>query len=165
VRGGAYEVLSGTAFLAEQQVDGLVLDMARASAGPGAPGGDWAFLLTQGGAFFVLAADEEHRGDADPTYRGWGDDEGSEMQWADVRVTWARTEAFPPSRRDVPVEWRIETEDGGLSGDLEAVSAELQPGEGPGPLLPVRGLYVVAGELATERGRFRVRGILVHERR
>jgi hypothetical protein len=82
-----------------------------------------------------------------------------------VRVTWTSTQAFPPARRDVPVSWRITSDDGLLNGGLEVVSAEIQPGTGPGPLLPVRALYEVVGELGLAEGTFPVRGLVVHERR
>lgn len=164
-RGGSFHVLTGSAYLSDQRIDGMVLDMARASAGGRATGGDWAFLLSGDSAHFVLAADEEHGGESEPLYRGWGDAGGEELLWPEIRVAWDRTEAFPPARRDVPVEWEIRSADGSIDGELEALSAEIQAGEGPGPLLPVRALYEVAGDLSTSEGDFPVHGILVHERR
>lgn len=164
-RGGSFQVLTGSAYLADQRVDGMVLDMARASAGDLPTGGDWAFLLSGDSAHFVLAADTEHGGEVEPLYRGWGDHEGEDLQWPEVRVDWRRTEAFPPARRDIPVAWEIWSSDGSIEGELEAVSAEIQPGVGPGPLLPVRALYEVVGELSTDDGDFQVHGIIVHERR
>ena len=164
-RGGSFDVLSGAAYLADQRVDGMVLDMARASAGETVPGGDWAFLLSGDTARFVFAGDVEYGGDDQPMYRGWGNLEDDGLQWPEVRMDWQRTEAFPPARRDVPVEWLIWSADGVVEGRLEAVSAEIQPGEGPGPLLPVRALYEVTGQLTTSEGDFPVHGILVHERR
>jgi hypothetical protein len=164
-RGGAFEVLSGSAYLAAQRIDGMVLDVARAS-GTGQPtGGDWAFLLSGDSAQFVLAADAEHGGEAEPLYRGWGDLGERELAWPEVRLEWRRTEAFPPARRDVPVEWRVWSADESVSGQLEAVSAEIRAGEGPGPLLPVRALYEVIGELRDATGVYPVHGVLVHERR
>lgn len=164
-RGGSFQVLAGSAYLADQRVDGMVLDMARASVGDRPTGGDWAFLLSGDSAHFVVAADVEHGGDVEPLYRGWGDHGGVDLQWSEIHVDWTRTEAFPPARRDIPVEWEVWSSDGSVGGDLEAVSAEIQPGAGPGPLLPVRALYEVVGTLSTGRGNFQVHGIVVHERR
>ena len=164
-RGGSFQVLRGSAYLAEQRIDGLVLDMARASAGDAPTGGDWAFLISGDSAHFVLAADAEHGGESEPLYRGWGDVGEDDLLWPEVRVDWSRTEAFPPARRDVPVEWEVWSSDGTIEGELEALSAEIQAGEGPGPLLPVRALYEVTGDLGTPAGDFPVRGIVVHERR
>lgn len=164
-RGGSFQVLTGSAYLADQRIDGMVLDMARVSAGDRPPGGDWAFLLSGDSAHFVLAADDEHGGEVDPLYRAWGNHEGENMQWPEVLVEWSRTEAFPPARRDIPVEWELASANGAIRGELEAVSAEIQPGQGPGPLLPVRALYEVVGDLATTEGEFPVHGVVVHVRR
>ena len=164
-RGEAFEVIAGAAYLSDQRVDGLILDMSRASTADGPPGGDWALLLSGDSARFFFAADSEYGGDAEPIYRGWADLEDRELQWPAVRVDWESTQAFPPARRDVPVAWRVWSDDGTLEGELEAVSAEIQPGSGPGPLLPVLALFEVAGTVATDEGNFPVRGLLVHERR
>lgn len=164
-RGGAFELLEAAAYIADRRVDGLVLDMARAAAGETPPGGDWALLLSGDSAVFVFAADDEYGGEVEPIYRGWASPENDDLQWPEARVDWRRTEAFPPARRDVPVEWRIWTVDGLVEGELQAVSAEMQSGEGPGPLLPVHALFEVAGEISTVEGTFVVRGLLVHERR
>lgn len=164
-RGGSFTVMSGSAFLVDQRIDGMILDVSRASGSEQAPGGDWAFLLSGDSAHFVFAADVEHGSDTQPAYRGWASIEGAETAWPEVRMEWDRTEAFPPARRDVPVEWRLWTSDDLLEGDLEAVSAEIQPGEGPGPLLPVLALFEVTGVVRTVQGDFPVQGVLVHERR
>lgn len=164
-RGGSFHVLTGSAYLADRRIDGMVLDMARGATGAEVPGGDWGFLLSGDSAHFVFSADEEHGGDRVPSYRVWGRHDGEEFGSASVGFEWNRTEAFPPARRDIPVEWEFESDDGLLSGRLEAVSAEIQPGEGPGPLLPVRAVYEVTGELEAPQGRFSVHGIVVHERR
>ncbi|MDX1645525.1 MAG: hypothetical protein R3304_00165 [Longimicrobiales bacterium] len=164
-RGGSFQVLEGSAYLADQRIDGRVLDMARATAGDRSAGGDWAFLLAGDSAHFVLAADEEHGGETEPRYRAWGTLGEENVQWPEVRLAWSRTEAFPPARRDVPVEWDVSSSDGSMQGALEALSAEIQPGDGPGPLLPVRALYEVVGELSTADGTFPVHGIVVHQRR
>lgn len=164
--GGSYDVLSGAAYLADQRIDGMVLDMSRSRADGQAPGGDWAFLVSGDSAQFVIVADAEHGGDAVPTYRGWGTRaEEGDMRWGQVDVEWIRTEAFPPARRDVPAEWRLTTENASLDGTLEALSGELIAGEGPGPLLPVRALFEVTGTLDTSEGSYPVYGLFVHERR
>jgi hypothetical protein len=164
-RGGSFEVSSGSAYLADQRIEGMILDVTRASSAGSPTGGDWAFLLSGDSTQFVFAADVEHGGDAEPVYRGWADLGEEELSWPDVRVVWDRTEAFPPARRDVPVAWRLASRQGGITGALEAVSAEMRAGSGPGPLLPVRALYEVVGEVDTDQGTYPVHGVLVHERR
>lgn len=164
-RGGSFEVLTGAAFLADQRIDGMVLDMTRASAIGSPPGGDWAFLLSGDSVQFVFAADAEHGSDPEPLYRGWGNFSAGDSQWPEVQVAWRRTEAFPPARRDVPVEWSFVSDDGAVDGELTAISAEIQAGEGPGPLLPVQALFEVEGEISAGGATWPVHGILVHERR
>jgi hypothetical protein len=164
-RGGSFEVLTGSAYLAGQRIDGMVLDVSRVSVVGSPTGGDWAFLLSGDSAQFVFAADAEHGGDVAPLYRGWADLGDEEIAWPEVGVDWGRTEAFPPARRDVPVAWEIEAGDGSMRARLEAVSAEMTPGEGPGPLLPVRALYEVVGTIEGGDGSYPVHGVLVHQRR
>ncbi len=69
------------------------------------------------------------------------------------------------ARRDIPVAWRVWSSDGLIEGELEAVSADIRAGPGPGPLLPVRALFEVVGDISTTEGTFEVHGLLVHERR
>lgn len=164
-RGERFEVLTGSAYLADQRIDGMVLDMARTSIDV-PQGGDWAFLLSGDSAHFVVAASDEHSGETAPDYRAWGAwGEEATWRWPTVEVDWARNEAYPPARRDVPVAWHLTTEDQSLEGTLEAESAEIVAGEGPGPLLPVRALYEVRGNLRTDEGDFPVYGFMVHQRR
>ncbi len=164
-RGEAFELLDGAAYLSDQRVEGVVMDMARASGDGASPGGDWAFLLSGDSAHFVLAADAEHGGEAEPLYRAWAALEESELRWPEVHVEWRETQAFPPARRDIPVAWRVWSSDGLIEGELEAVSADIRAGRGPGPLLPVRALFEVVGDISTMEGTFEVHGLLVHERR
>lgn len=163
--GDTYQVLSGAAFLVDRRIDGMILDMSRASAGAVPPAGDWAFLLSGDSAYFVLAGDSEYGGTDEPSFRAWGVHEDERWQWSNVNVAWEETEAFPPARRDIPVKWRVSSRSGQIEGRLEAVSAEIQAGEGPGPLLPVEALFEVTGELAAGTATFRVHGVVVHERR
>jgi len=164
-RGEAIELLDGAAYLSDERVEGLVLHMARASSGAAPPGGDWALLTAGDSLVLVLEADHEHGDAEEPVYRGWAQLGDAESVWTEISVEWTGTQAFPPARRDVPVSWRISTEERQLQGSLEVRSADIQPGSGPGPLLPVRAVYDVAGEVAVEGRPYPVRGLLVHERR
>jgi hypothetical protein len=164
-RGEAIELLDGAAYLSEERFEGLVLHMARGSSSAAPAGGDWALLSSGDSVVLVLAADAEHGGASEPVYRAWADLGEDERVWTEVAVAWTATQAFPPARRDVPVSWRITTEARQLQGSLEVASADIEEGTGPGPLLPVRGLYEVNGEITIEGRRYPVRGLLVHERR
>ncbi len=164
-RGESIELVEGVAYLADQRVEGVIAHMARASAGARPPGGDWAFLVSGDSMRLVLAADIEHGGDAEPVYRGYADTGTEERLWAEVRLSWSATEAFPPARRDIPVSWRVTAADGSLNGELRVLSSNIREGAGPGPLLPVLALYEVSGEISTAEGSYPVRGLLMHERR
>ena len=157
--------MNGAAYLSDQRLEGMIMHMARASAGETPPGGDWAFLFSGDSMRMVLAADVEQEADSAPPYRGWMDLGTQERLWPDVHVDWASTQAFPPARREVPVAWRISADDQSIEGTLEVVSSDIEAGDGPGPLLPVRALYDVTGTVATAEGSYAVRGLLVHERR
>jgi hypothetical protein len=163
-RGESIELVDGVAFVADQRVEGTIVQMARASADGSPPGGDWA-LLVGDSMQLVLAADAEHGGETEPVYRAYANDRRQERVWTEVHVSWAATEAFPPARRDVPVEWRVVSEDGSLSGELTRRSSDIHAGTGPGPLLPVRALYEVEGTFRLAGRPQAVRGLLVHERR
>lgn len=164
-RGEAIAVVDGAAYLSDERVEGVIMHMARASSGGTPPGGDWALLVGDDSLVLVLAGDEEHGDDREPVYRGWAQLGTQERLWTDVSLGWDGTQAFPPARRDIPVSWRITSEGRLIEGNLEVVSADIQAGEGPGPLLPVRALYEVAGEVSLPEGEYVVRGLLVHERR
>ena len=164
-RGEAIELLDGAAYLSDERVEGFVLHVARASSGATPPGGDWGLLASGDSLVLVLAADDEHGGEEEPVYRAWADVGENERVWTEVSVQWTATQAFPPARRDVPVAWRVTTETRQLLGTLETLSADIEAGAGPGPLLPVRALYEVAGEITIGNREYPVRGLLVHERR
>lgn len=164
-RGEAIELVEGAAYLSDQRVDGLILDMARGWARGSRPGGDWAVLTSGDSLQLVLAGDTEHGGESEPIYRAWALHFQEQLQWSEVRIDWLDTQAFPPARRDVPVSWRVSSEDGSIEGRLDVRSAEIQAGAGPGPLLPVLALFEVDGQISSEEGRFPVRGLLVHQRR
>jgi hypothetical protein len=164
-RGETVEIMEGSAYLTDERVDGVIIHLARASAGADPPGGDWAVLVSGDSVTVLLSADSEHGGETEPLYRGWADLDGTGLQWPELNVEWTATQAFPPARRDVPASWRFWSGNGTVDGELHAISSEIQPGLGPGPLLPVRALFEVVGEISTSEGDFPVHGLLVHERR
>jgi hypothetical protein len=163
--GETLAVTEGAAFLSDERVDGLVLDLSRSWTRDAPPAGDWAFLVSGDSVLMALTADIEHELERDPVYRGWAQRGSEDLTWPRVRVNWADRQAFPPARRDVPTVWSFASDDGSLSGTLRSVGALLEAGEGSGPILPVRGLIEVSGVVSAGGGRFPVRGLLVHQRR
>jgi len=164
-RGETVELMNGAAYLADERVDGTVLHLARASGGSEPPGGDWALVMSGDSASFVFASEAEYGGEVEPLYRGWAHLEDRELQWPEVHLEWTATQAFPPARRDVPASWRITSNDPSIRGELHAISSDIRAGTGTGPLLPVRALFEVVGEVSTSEGDFVVHGLIMHERR
>ncbi len=72
--------------------------------------------------------------------------------------------AFQPARQDVPVSWTLTSQEDEVSGVLQVQSAQIQAGEGTGPLLPVDALFLVSGTLRVEGGEYPVRGLFRHTR-
>ncbi len=163
--GETLDLMEGAAYLAEQRVDGVVVDVQRSWREGDPPVGDWLFVTSGDSLRLALAGDVEHGLDREPVYRGWAQRGNQDLVWPDVRVAWTSRQAFPPARRDVPSAWSVDASDGSLSGTLRSITAEIEAGEGPGPLLPVRALIEVEGTLLVDGGRFPVRGLLVHRRR
>ncbi|MEX2465604.1 MAG: hypothetical protein WD995_01755 [Gemmatimonadota bacterium] len=163
--GETIDVLEGAAYLSDERIDGQVVDISR-SWGLDDPGaGDWVFLISGDSIRMVLAADVEHGLEREPVYRAWIQRGTEDLLWPEVRVTWSDSQAFPPARRDVPTRWTVTSADGTFGGTLESVTAELEAGEGTGPLLPVRALIEVEGVFSADGGRFPVRGLVLHQRR
>jgi len=163
--GETLDVLEAALYLSDERIDGLLLDLARSWTPDGTPHGDWAFLVSGDSVTVALTADQEHGLEQEPIYRAWAQHGGGDLRWPEVRLTWSDRQAFPPARRDVPTAWTLASADGSLGGVLQSVSADMEAGAGPGPLLPVRALIEVTGTITTGGARFPVRGILVHQRR
>lgn len=163
--GETMDVMEGATYLSDERIDGLVMDIARSWDLDDAGAGDWAFLISGDSLRMVLAADIEHGLEQEPVYRAWVQRGTEELLWPEVRVSWSNRQGFPPARRDVPTGWTITSDDRTLSGSLESVTSELEAGEGPGPLLPVRALIEVRGVFSADGSRFPVRGLVLHQRR
>jgi hypothetical protein len=140
--------------------------MARAWTGEDPPPGDWVFLLS-GDSLQVVLEDVSPAGGPDGgSFSGWGLlDLSSDRQWDNVRLGWLETRSFEPARRDVPMRWEIRSEDGEISGILDAVNPYLEAEEGEGPMLPVDALYQVAGALVLEGRELPVQGLIRHRQR
>lgn len=163
-RGGTYRIEESSLLLGTRQVEGLTLDLSRARPTGDPPGTDWAFLLSGDSVQVVLASPVEAEPGTDGAFVGFARHQLRQVQWPDVTVEWPERRAYEPARRNVPVVWRFESADGEIEGRLEVESAELETGEGDGPLLPVRAFFEVGGTVQIENTEYPVRG-LVHHRR
>lgn len=153
--GETFRVLAGTAVLAGVETQGLVLDAFTARTTDTDEFTELAFLAGDDG-FQLVLADVEGAG----PYRAWARHDSESYSWPEVEVAWKETRTFERARRDVPVVWRIDSSEPGLSGEFEAVSSHLHTLEGTGALLPVFGVYEVRGYVDLETGRIDVGGFL-----
>ena len=161
-RGETFRFLEGGLVLAERRVPGVVLDLNRTRDVSEGEGGDWMVLASGDSVMAVihtpLRADNLGRG----AWRGWARVDFRDLPLGQITTEWAAVRAFDRARRDVPVGWTLRSPDDAFGGALEARSSQLVAEEGEGPLLPVDGLFEVAGTLTLEGIEYPVHGILRH---
>ncbi len=160
-RGESFRLLDGTALLSGERVQGLVLDLSRVRRPEDPPPGDWT-VLASGDSLQVVVSDPGEGGTEGAPYQAWARVDFREIQWPAVEVRWTETRAFEKARRDVPVAWSLRSSDGELQGTLSVESAQVQAGEGEGPLLPVDALFEVSGTVQIGESVYPVRGLFRH---
>jgi hypothetical protein len=161
-RGQVFRLLDAAAYLSEQPIGGLALDMSRVHGAEEVAPGDWAFL-TSGDSLQVVLETAFPRAPGTPgAYRAWARLDFRNLQWPAVTVGWGEIRAFQPARQNVPATWTVDSEDDDLMGSLEVQSSEIRAGAGEGPLLPVDALFLVSGTLRIEGGTYPVRGLFRH---
>ncbi|HSW28422.1 MAG TPA: hypothetical protein VLH75_02910 [Longimicrobiales bacterium] len=163
-RGQVYRLHDGAAYLSDQRLQGLVLDMSRVHGAEEAAQGDWAFLASGDSLQVILENPEASAPNSPGAYRIWARLEYRDLQWPAVSVDWADVSAFEPARQDIPVSWTISTDDGGVAGVLQVQAAHVEAGQGAGPLLPVDALFLVVGTLRVEGRTYPVHGLFRHTR-
>lgn len=163
-RGQIYRLLEGAAYLSDQRVGGLVLDMTRVHGAKEAAQGDWAFLLSGDSLQVILETPTAAPAGTQGATRAWARLDFRDLQWPALTVDWAEVRGFQPARQDVPVSFTITSEDDDMGGVLQVQSAQIQAGAGDGPLLPVDALFLVAGTLRIEGRSYPVRGLYRHTR-
>ena len=164
MRGQVYRLMDGAAYLSDQRVAGLVLDMSRVHEAEAAAQGDWGLLVSGDSLQVVL---EDPNASAPGTaggYQLWARLDYRDLQWPAVTVEWADVSAFQPARQDIPVSWTLSSDDRDVTGAFQVQSAHVEAGEGEGPLLPVDALFLVVGSLRIEGRSFPVRGLFRHTR-
>lgn len=163
-RGETFQIQKGAADLSGRRVDGIVLDMFRGRDADEPRLGDWAFLVSGDSLQVVLEAPQLAPPGTKDAYRGWARLDFRNLQWPAVTVDWTEVRAFEPSRQDVPVAWKISTEGDDLAGSLKLRTAQIRPGQGAGPVLPLDALAEVTGTLDIKGGTYPVRGLFHHHR-
>lgn len=156
-RGDTYRLLHGSSRLSAVEYPGLVVDVYTPGANRSDRPSEW-MLLTGDGPFHLFLADL----DGAETARAWGLRDSEEMSWPTVTLTWGETRSFEHARRDIPTLWRFRSGDGELMGEIEPVSTRLQAIAGEDPILPVLGIYEVAGQVTVGGVRVDVKGFLRH---
>ena len=163
-RGQVYRLLDGAAYLSDQRLQGLILDMSRVHGAEEAAQGDWAFLASGDSLQVILENPAASEPNTPGSYRIWARLDFRDLQWPAVSVDWADVSAFEPARQDIPVSWTISTEDEGVEGVLQVQSAHVEAGQGTGPLLPVDALFLVVGTVRVEGRTYPVHGLFRHTR-
>ncbi len=161
-QGESFRFLEGGLVLAERRVPGLVLDLNRAREVGDDEGGDWMILASGDSVMSVMHTPLRADNLAPAAWRGRARVDFRDIPLTRITVEWAAVRAFDRARRDVPVGWTLDTPDGAVEGRLDARSSNLVAGEGEGPLLPVDGLFEVAGTLTLEGVEYPVHGLLRH---
>lgn len=163
-RGQIYRLLEGAAYLSDQRVGGLILDMTRVHGAEEAAQGDWAFLTSGDSLQVVLENPTAAPAGTQGASRAWARLDFRDLQWPALTLDWADVRGFQPARQDVPVSFTITSERDDMGGVLQVESAQIQAGAGEGPLLPVDALFLVAGTLRIEGRSYPVRGLFRHTR-
>ena len=158
-RVGTYRLLNATASLSGVESEGWIVDASTAYPADSGDATEWAMLIGDDLHLLLAAADGAR------THRAWARRSAEDLSWPSVTITWAETRSFERARRDIPVLWRFESPDGGLSGELQSVSAHHQTLDGSGPVLPVLAVYEVDGHVLVNGSRVAVKGFLRHAQR
>jgi hypothetical protein len=164
MRGQQFQLLNATVYLADQRIPGIALDMSRARASEDARPGDWAFLVSGDSLQMVLENPTAASPGTNGAYRAWARLDFRDLHWPEVTVNWAEVRAYQPAHQDVPVSWTLKSDDANLGGTLHVVSAQIQAGQGTGPLLPVDALFTVSGTVRIQGTDYRVLGLFRHTR-
>jgi len=163
-RGQQFQLLNAAVYLSDQRIPGVALDMSRARESRETQSGDWAFLVSGDSLQMVLENPTAASPGTNGAYRAWARLDFRDLHWPEVTVNWAEVRAYQPAHQDVPVSWTLKSDDEDLGGTLHVESAQIQAGEGKGPLLPVDALFTVSGTVRIQGTAYRVLGLFRHTR-
>ena len=159
-RGDTYRLHAATARLSGTEYRGIVVDAIAPRVAGAEPPSEWCLLIGNGSIYLLIAG----VGDRE-SHRAWALDGSEEDFWPSVSVTWGETLGFERARRVVPVVWRFQSGDGRLVGEVESLRSHLQTLDGEGLILPVLGVYEVAGHVSVGETELPVKGFLRHFQR
>lgn len=165
--GETLSLQSGQMAISGTRVDGMALELARTWRSRERPPGDWFFLASGDSAGLVLL--DSSGPDQGPRFRAWARVWAENLLWTEVELDRVESRPFEPARREVPSRWLLRAggvDDGldaaELTGELWVVSSQMEAGTGDGPLLPVSGLFRVAGVINIEGRSAPVEGLARH---
>jgi hypothetical protein len=164
-RAQTYRVHEGTVVLSDRTVEGYLLDLTRAWAEGDSPPGDWGILLSGDSVQVVMEDQAPEPGPEGGAFSLWARVQFLHRQWQDLSFAWSEVRAYEPARRDVPIAWDIQSREEDLAGTLTASTPFLEATEGEGAMLPVDGLFQVAGTLTLVGEEYPVRGFIRHRQR
>ncbi len=148
-------------------VDGIVIEISRRweADQDGGPG-DWVFVHSGADLQFFMAGEEAGgtAGGQIPS-QGWSRTTLADARRPNLAMHWEEVRPFESARRDIPVRWTLTSSDGEVSGTLESVSSHLTVEESDGPILPLFGLFEVAGTLEIQGEAWPVAGLIRHAQR
>lgn len=159
-RGNTYRLHAGVAILSGLVHQGMVVDAQTLRVGGSEQPSEWALLVGEGPLYLLIADLEGPVG----RHRAWALHGDEEIFWPAVTVTWGETRSFERARRDVPLVWRFQSDDG-LAGEIESDNGHVGTLGAEGPILPVLGVYEVAGQVTVGEAQVTVRGFLRHFQR
>jgi hypothetical protein len=164
-RGHSFRVHEAALLLADQNVEGQLLDMSRAWVSEGVPPGDWGMLVSGDSVQVVLEDLATDSGAGGGDFSIWARIQFLHRQWQGVRLIWSDVRSFEPARRDIPMAWTIQSPAEELTGELSAAAPFLEVLPGDGPVLPLAGFFQVSGTLNLDGATYPVRGFLRHLQR
>lgn len=159
-RGEVYRLLEGSIGLADESLDGWILEMTRSWTGVSESDTDWMFLVSEDGPEVVIDGPGPASAEEMGLMRAWVRIDFRELRWSELTVTWPEVRALVAARRDIPRAWDFATPDSAFVGSVRALSEWAEALDSESPMPPIRGLYRVVGEVEVNGERFEVFGLV-----
>ena len=165
-----FRLLDGALTVGSETVAGLVVEelqvVAAPTGGAGAPTTAYdRFVLVDESGFRLYLLHERVAGEpsAGAESTSWAYVGGGEDAYQEARVEWAEVRPLEEARRDIPLHWRFESAEAGVTGEVTAVGYHTTVGAERGGRRAVEVRYSVEGWVETGGERVEVRGVVRHE--